>query len=296
VSGGIALALVAAALWGLTPVATKGALAGYSPELITTIRLALATLVFRAIGGPGARWLPRDRWSGIAGVALGVDFLVYNYGLRFTTAALSSLVVNVEVVSTIVLALWLLGERLTVRRALGAAVTLAGVVYVATDGVRLADLVARERLLGNALVMLAGTAWSLYAVAQRRAPRSRSLFRLMAPIFGAAMLTTLPGLLLPSAWRNPGGAFPTLMLGVLIVLCTLTVYLVYARSQELVDVSVLAIVLTSIPVFAVAFSRLLLGESISPQVVAGGGVIVAGVLLIATELRGLPTTPAGGPD
>lgn len=290
---GVALALVAAALWGLTPVATKGALAGYSPELVSVIRLALAAALFRALGGPGGRWLPREPWSLVAGIALGADFLLYNYGLRLTTAALASLVVNVEVVSTILLALWLLGEELTARRALGAAITLAGALYVATDGVRVTDVLARDRLLGNVLIMLAGTSWSLYAVAQRRAPRNPNLFRLMTPIFVVAMLTTLPGLLVPAAWHNPGGTFPTLMFGVLIVLCTIAVYLVYARSQELVDVSVLAVVLTSIPVFAVGFARLVLGESISVRAATGGAVIVAGVLLIATERRGLPATPAG---
>ena len=293
---------MAAALWGLSPVATKGALAGYSPELISVIRLGLASLLFRAVGGRGAvggrsaPWLPRDRWSLVAGVALGADFLLYNYGLRLTTAALAGLVINVEVVSTIVLALCFLGERLTARGALGAAVTLLGVAYVATGGVRLADLLAHERILGNAMVMLAGIAWSLYAVAQRRAPRRRSLFQLMAPIFAVAMLTTLPGLLLSSAWHNPGGGFPTLMLAALIVLCTVAVYLAYARSQELVDVSVLAIALASIPVFAVAFARLLLAEPISARVVAGGGVILAGLLVIATERRRAPeygAWPAG---
>jgi len=258
------------------------------------VRLGLASVLFRVVAGRGTRWLPRERWSLVAGVALGTDFILYNYGVRRTTAGLAGLVINVEVVSTIGFALWLLGERMTVRRAIGAVVTLTGVVWVATDGARLSELVARERIAGNALVMLAGIAWSLYAIAQRRAPRDGNLFRLMTPIFAVAMLTTLPGLLFASAWRNPGGAAPTAMLVALILFCTVAVYLVYARSQELVDVSALAIVLASIPIFAVGFSRLLLGEPVTLRVAAGALVIVAGVLVIATE--GVPTVAAGGPD
>ncbi len=292
---GLILALVAAALWGLTPVATKGALAGWSPEMITVVRLVIASVAFRVLGGVGTRWLPRDRWTLVAGVALGVDFLVYNYGLRHTTAALASLVVNVEVVTTIVFALAFLGERLTARRVLGAAVTLAGVVYVATDGVGLADVLGREHVVGNLLVMLAGTSWSLYAVAQRRAPRARNVFTMMTPIFVAATLTTLPGLAAPAAWRNPGGAPPTLMLAALVVLCTIAVYVVYARAQELLDVSALAIVLTSIPLFAIVLAAGLLGEAVSGRALAGGAVVVAGVLAIATERMPPPVT-VGGPD
>ncbi|TMA74919.1 MAG: DMT family transporter [Deltaproteobacteria bacterium] len=186
VSGGLALALIAAALWGFGPVATKAALAGYSPELISVVRLGLAAVLFRALAGRGTRWLPREPWTCIAGVALGADFILYNYGLRRTTAALAGLVINVGLVSTILLAFWILDERLTRRRMLGAAITLAGVAYVAGEGIRLGDLVARERIVGNVLVMLAGTSWSLCAIAQRRAPRERNLFRLLTPIFAVA--------------------------------------------------------------------------------------------------------------
>ena len=59
-SGGLALALIAAALWGFGPVATKAALAGYSPELISVVRLGLAAVLFRALAGRGTGWLPRE--------------------------------------------------------------------------------------------------------------------------------------------------------------------------------------------------------------------------------------------
>ena len=76
---------------------------------------------------------------------------------------------------------------------------------------------------------------------------------------------------------------PTLLLGVLVVLCTVAVYIVYARCQELVDVSALAVVLASIPIFAVAFAWFVLGEPLSGRIVAGGTAVLAGVLIIAAE-------------
>jgi drug/metabolite transporter (DMT)-like permease len=280
---GLTLALLAAALWGLAPVAIKGALDGFSPEIINPVRLGAAALFFRAAGGRDAPWLPRDYWSWVGGLALGIDFVLYNYGLQLTTAAVSGLVVNIEVVSTIALAVWLLDEKLDARRVVGSLLTLGGVVYVAADGVSLQDLTAGDKVIGNILVMLAGIAWSLYAVAQRRAPRQPNTYRLMAPIFVIATITTLPPLLLPSAWDVSAGVFPTAMLLAVTVLSTIVVYVVYARCQELVDVSVLAIVIASIPLFAIAFAWLLLDESISPRVIAGGVAVFTGVLLIATD-------------
>lgn len=154
---------------------------------------------------------------------------------------------------------------------------------MATDGAILGGLVARERLLGNGCVMLAGIAWSVYAVSQRRATVAENAFRLLAPIFVVATLTTLPGLLVPAAWVNPTGTGPTVMLAVLTLLCTVGVYLVYERSQRLVAVNVLAVVLTTIPIFAVTFAGLLLDEPITPRIILGGTVIVTGVLLTASE-------------
>ena len=280
---GVLLATLAAALWGLAPVALKMTFAGYSPEIISPIRLIAAAALFRALSGPGGLWFPRDRWSWIGGVGLGIDYILYNYGVRRTTAGAAGLVINVEVVATIALAIWLLGERVTARRVAGSLVTLAGVVYVATEGASLRDLIAGEHLIGNLLVMLAGIAWSLFAVAQRKVMHTEGLFRLLTPIFSVAALTSLPMLLLPGALSGPGGALPTIMLGVLILICTAAVYLIYARAQQLVDVSVLAIVLAAIPVFAVLFAWLLLDEPLTRRVLLGGAVILGGVLAIATE-------------
>src|SRR4051794_5742761 len=91
---GLGLAVLAAALWGFTPVGTKATLDGYSPEMVSVARLGVAAVLFHRLGGPGTALLPRDAWAWVAGLALGVDFVLYNYGLRLTRASLAGLVVN----------------------------------------------------------------------------------------------------------------------------------------------------------------------------------------------------------
>ena len=280
-SAGLALGTAAAACWGLGPVATKAALAGFSPEILGVTRLAAAALCFRLLGGSGTRWLPGDAWSAFAGIALGVDFLLYNHGLRITTAAVAGLLVNFGQVSNIILAWLLLGEQLTARRISGATLTLAGIGVVNTAG---GDL-DTGRLAGNLLVMLASVAWSIYAVAQRRAPRAGSVFQLLAPIFVVAALVGMLALLSPGAGHNPLGREPATMLAVPIGACTIAPYVFYGHGQELLDVIVLTIVLASAPVFTVMFSWLILGEPIGWHVVAGGTVILAGILIVAIERR-----------
>jgi drug/metabolite transporter (DMT)-like permease len=284
---GLLLALLAAALWGLAPVATKGALRGFSPEFIGCFRLALAACIFRLLAGNGARWFVADPWVCVSGVALGVDFVLYNYGLQLTPANVAGLVINIEVVSTIGLAVWLLGERLTPRHVLGAAVTLAGVVVVSSGGLSWQELKSGPPV-GNLLVMAAGVAWSLYAVAQRRSAYGTKLFERLTAIFSVAALTAAPGLLRRSAWDFAGGFAPTLMLIVLTLFCTALVYLAYARVQQLIDVSVLAVLLCLIPVFAVVFAYVLLGEPLTATLVLGGSLVLAGIAVIAAEQRRAP--------
>jgi O-acetylserine/cysteine efflux transporter len=285
---GLSLTLLAAALWGLAPVATKAALQGFSPELIGCLRLAIAALLFRMMAGEGARWFVADPWVWTAGVALGVDFIFYNYGLQRTSANVAGLVINVEMVSTIAFAVWLLGERLTAHRVVGSIVTLAGVLVVTLNGLGISAFADAGRTIGNLMVMTAGVAWSLFAVAQRRAHERYNLFQRLTPIFAVAAMTTAPTLLHRGAWVITGGLMPTLMLVILIVLGTNVVYWIYARAQQLIDVSVLAVLLCSIPVFAVVFAYALLGEPLTRRLAGGGALVVAGIVVIALEKGAAP--------
>src|SRR5438034_2855387 len=189
---GVFLALVAAALWGLTPVATKAALEGFTPEFIGFVRLAVATVLFWLAAGRRTPWFLADPWIWLAGAGLGADFILYNYGVERTAANVAGLVINIELLSTIAFAVWILGERLNRRRILGGAVTVAGVAVVTLDGLSLSDLTRSDRVIGNVLVMLAGIAWSFFAVAQRRTTFGKSLYQRLTPIFSVAALMTAP--------------------------------------------------------------------------------------------------------
>jgi len=280
---GIILALLAAALWGLTPVATKGALEGFTPEFLSFVRLVLAATMFRLMSGSGGRWFVSDPWIWLAGAGLGADFILYNYGVQRTSASVAGLVINIELLSTIGFAIWILGERLNARRAIGGALTAAGVLVVSLERVNVSDVLRNDKVRGNILVMLAGIAWSLFAVAQRRTTLKGDLSHRLTPIFSIAAVVTAPAMLRAGAWNVKPAFGPIVMFLVLAVFGTSVVYWIYARAQELIDVSVLSILLCTIPIFAVVLAYLLLQEPITAKLVEGGGVILSGIILIATE-------------
>jgi drug/metabolite transporter (DMT)-like permease len=131
--------------------------------------------------------------------------------------------------------------------------------------------------------MLAGISWSLFAVAQRRTTFGKTLYARLTPIFSVAALFTAPLMVRPGAWDIKPAISPVLMFIVLTVFGTGVVYWVYARAQEMIDVSVLSILLCTIPVFAVGFAYFLLKEPVTLQLVTGGMVILGGIVIIATE-------------
>jgi drug/metabolite transporter (DMT)-like permease len=203
--------------------------------------------------------------------------------MQRTSANVAGLVVNIEVLSTIAFAVWILGERLNLRRVVGGAITVAGVLIVSFDGLNFLDLTRGDRILGNLMVMMAGISWSLFAVAQRRTKSGRTLFERLVPIFSIGAVLSAPTMLRDGAWTVHVGVWPILMFGILTVFGTGVVYWIYARAQELIDVSVLSILLCTIPIFAVAFAYVFLHEPVTFQLVAGGAIILGGILLIATE-------------
>src|SRR5438105_1327289 len=280
---GVVLALIAAALWGLTPVATKIALEGFTPEFLGFVRLVAAAALFRVLAGSGGRWFVGDVWVWLAGAGLGADFILYNYGVQRTAANVAGLVINIELLSTIAFAVWILGERLNGRRLLGGAVTVAGVAVVTLDGLSLSDITARDRIIGNILVMLAGIAWSFFAVAQRRTTFGKNLYERLTPIFSVAALVTAPAMLRSGSWTFKPIVWPIVMFIVLTTLGTSVVYWIYARAQEFVDVSVLSMLLCAIPLFAVLFAYVFLRETLTLQLIGGGATIIAGIGVIAID-------------
>ena len=285
---GALLALLAAALWGLAPVGTKVVLRGFSPELLAFVRLAAAAVLFRLMAGERAQWFVADIWVWLAGIGLGMDFVLYNYGLQRTEANIAGLVINIEMISTIAFAVCLLGERLSLRRLLGSAVTMAGVLVVTLDGLQVSDLTGDGRTIGNLLVMAAGISWSLFAVAQRRAGYGGNLFQRLTPIFSVAALTTAPILLRETAWSFTGGIKPVSMLIVLTVFGTNVVYWIYARAQDFIDISLLAILLCTMPIFTVLFAFAFLDELVTMRLLIGGAIIISGIAVIAMERSIVP--------
>jgi drug/metabolite transporter (DMT)-like permease len=282
-----ALALVTTiVLWASAFAGIRVALRAFGPEHLSLLRLAVASAVLGAIalvrGGLRAARADLPGLLLVAFTGMTAYQLLLNAGEVSVPAGTASLLVNVSPLFTAILAVTLLGERLSVRARAGIAVGFAGAALVA---------VSRDGGLGfdaRALLVLgAAVAQATFFVAQKGLlARSRlEAFDVTAWAMwlGTAMLLPFsPGLPHAVASAPAGALAAVLYLG---VGASALGFVSWAYASARVPVSFAASTLYAVPVVAAAVAWLWLDETPTALAVAGGAVAIAGVALTASARR-----------
>ncbi|NUP65343.1 MAG: EamA family transporter [Nonomuraea sp.] len=274
----LALAVGLAAVWGFNFVVMQVGLKYFPPLLYAGIRFTLAAFPALLLAGrPGVPW----RW--VAGVAatIGVgQFGLLLVGMRAgMPAGLTSLVLQMQALFTVLFAVTLLGERLTVRRVLGLAVAFSGLALVAFDfGVS-------GPLGAFALCVAAAAAWGLGNVVQRRAAPPDSLrFMVWVSAFSAPPLLLL-SLLVEGAPVLSAPAEGWLSLVYVAFVSTLGGFGVWGWLLRRYDASTVAPYTLLVPVFGMSSAALVTGEALSWTELLAAALIVSGVLYAGTRPR-----------
>ncbi|WCL54203.1 DMT family transporter [Gimibacter soli] len=154
--------LTAATIWGAWPIVTSIGVTGTVPaDLVTILRFLVSGLLLLPFAFRGR--MTRTDWGRslvltfIAGA--GYTFIVSN-GVGLAPAAHGGLIIPSGVlVFSLLGSHFLLGDRLTTNRAMGAAIIIAGIGAIATA--RMGDGLA---LQGDALFIVGGMLWASYTV------------------------------------------------------------------------------------------------------------------------------------
>ncbi|MEU9834274.1 EamA family transporter [Streptosporangium sp. NPDC048047] len=284
------LAVGLATVWGFNFVVMEAGLRHFPPLLFVTLRFALAAfpaLLF--IGGPGVPW----RRVLAAGATLGVaQYSLLLLGMRAgMPAGLTSVVIQAQPVFTVLLAVLLLKERITARRAIGLGVALAGLALIG------ADLGGEGGPVGAFLLVVGGAfGWGLGNIAVRKAaPPSTMRFMIWlsavaaVPMFGLSLL--VEGV--PQVRFSTEGVLAVLYVA---LLATLGGFGVWGFLLKKYDASVVAPYSLLVPVFGMSSAFLVTGEPVSPVKLAAAALIVSGVLYAGTRPRrkAVPGGASGG--
>jgi len=274
----IALAVAVAAAWGVNFVVIDIGLDHFPPLLFSALRFLLAA--FPAVlfaGRPPTRW----RWV----IAVALTLGVVKFSLLFAgmaagmPAGLSSLVLQSQAVFTTVFAVLLLRERPGRRRVAGLAVAALGIGVVA---VRLGADGLPAGAFG--LVLGAAVAWGLSNVATRQAAPTDTL-RFMIWVSAVA---TLPLAALSLIVEGPAADLAALRainipaVGALLYVALISTLAGFGAWGALIrryGASAVAPFSMLVPIFGIASAALLLDETVHATDVAGGVLVIGGVLI-----------------
>jgi drug/metabolite transporter (DMT)-like permease len=267
-----------------TYLAAKRALDELPPWEVALARFSLAGLVFAALLVHRRVRIPARDVLGLAAlgfVAVPLNQGFFLAGLSLSTPEHAALLYALTPIFVFVIARLRLGERATALKVLGISVALAGVVVVlfARGSVALGG--SSRHLLGDVLILLAVVAWAIFAVGGKvYAERYGSVVSTGAAIVAGTLLYLPFGIafsdlhrfayLTPLGWAS---------LGYLVVLTSVVAYLLYYWSLARAEASRVAIWSNLQPVLTALLAWAAYGERLSAPFVAGGAMVLAGVVL-----------------
>jgi drug/metabolite transporter, DME family len=281
---GYAFIIAAALLWATIGPAARFALrAGITPLEISFWRAAIAGLLFALHAAVRGRLrLARADLPAVGGFALlGVTIFYWSYfrAVELGGAALAAILLYTAPAWVALAATLWLGERLTARKAVAVALTLAGIALVAFgSGSGASGGTAATRTQAIAWGLLAGLAYAAYYLFGKRyfaRYDASTLFAYALPL-GAVLL--LPGVTFAAK-----SAQTWLVLLFLAAVPTYAAYSLYSFGLARVGATRAATVATIEPVAAAALAYLVWGEALRPLGYVGAALVLAGVLLVATE-------------
>jgi len=297
------LAVLVAVLWGLNFLAVRVGLDHFPPFFLAALRyLVLAVPVVLFVPRPGVplRWL----------LGYGLGFGVAQFGLLFLAieqgmpSGLASVVVQASAPFTVLLGALLLRERVSGRQLAGIGLAVLGMVVIAVDRSRTAPL------MPLVLTVLAALGWAVGNLASRQAkPEYPLRFALWMAVVPPLPLLALSAVMEGPAtgWRALGSAFgpegwPGLVALVYIaVLGSVVGSGIWTALLKRYPAGVVAPFSMLVPVVGLVGAWLALDERPTGWAVAGGAVVVAGVLLgtgwlprFARERAAAPRLPEEG--
>jgi len=275
---GYAQALAAVALFSTSPVLIR-LVDGVSAVEITFWRLALATvtvLVFGLVVGQPVTWraIPHLRFAGY-GVVIALHFFLYITSLSFTSVAHSLALVYTAPLFIAVLSWMVLGERLRQRQWLGVALGVGGAGILAGFEPQMTPRV----LFGDLLAVGSAVTFAVYSVIGRARRARNTLFEYAAGVYGWGALWLLP----LAAWQALQSQYSLPAITAIIGLGVGplgTGHTLYNAALRRVPATYVNLIATLEVVGGVALGALFLNELPSASSLAGGGIVLIGILLV----------------
>jgi len=287
-------AFSAVVMWGVSFVATKAALREVSPVTLIFTRFALGVAVLFLILKLRRESLipPRDTWPMLAlmgFVGIFVHQMVQAHALTLTTAVRTGWLIGLTPIWSAVLAAAFLGESFGPRKILGLFLGLIGALLVVTRGELSSRVLTLPATRGDLLILASTVNWAIYSILGRDTLKRLGSARAIAAAMFLGWAMLVPFFVGAAGWQEYRGLSPTTVIAIVFlgVGCSGLGYLFWYAALERIDTSQVAAFLYLEPLVTLLAAVALLGEPVAIATIAGGVLVLLGVLTVqtTTEMR-----------
>lgn len=278
-----------AAIWGSSFLFMRIAVVEFGAVPTAAVRVGVATaFLVPLMLAKGHAAVFRRHWRAVCLIGVinsALPFVLFSFALLAITTGLSAILnATVPLFGALVAWIWL-KDRPTGTRMLGLAIGFVGVAMLAWDGASFKPTPSGIAPAWAVLACLLATV--CYAIS---ASATKRFLAGLPPLVTAtgSQLGAAAALLLPAAWlwpqQLPGGRAWTAVV-VLGLLCTGVAYVLYFRLIEQAGPAKALAVTFLLPVFAVVYGLVFLGERVTPWMLACGAIVVCGTALSTGLLK-----------
>lgn len=275
--------LILAAIWGSSFLFMRMAAVELGALPTAALRVAIASLFLLPLMLAKGHWgALRQNWKPVLFVGVfnsGIPFALYSFAVVHISTGLSSILnATVPLFGAVVAWVWL-RDQPSLSRTVGLVIGFGGVVLLAGGQASFKPNASGIAPAWAVLACLAAT--SCYALSasftKKHIPSLPPLVTATGSQIGATLALALPALWLrPDHWPSASAWWALLVVG---VLCTGVAYILYFKLIETAGPSRALTVTFLVPVFAIAYGVLFLGESVTAWMVLSGAVILLGTSL-----------------
>lgn len=258
------------------------------PVFATFFPMTIATLLLIPIvrrGRPGA--VRRGDITGFVLLGIGQVFaqLLITWGVKLSLASNAALLSLTLPVSTAVMAYFILGEKMNTVRWVSFALAIAGVLACSANDLRGLNLASGSFFAGNVLIFLSVNGSSFYNAYSKKLLERYTPLQVLLYSYYVVFVFMLPATLYsePTAFAALPRFGPVTWIG-LVILAVFQYFLsmvIFLNVLTRLDATQAALSNYLIPFFGVVLAAVVLGERLTPFMIAGG-VLVLGSTLLAT--------------
>jgi drug/metabolite transporter (DMT)-like permease len=279
-------------MWAFQFSGAKIATERLGPVAVALIPVALSTLLFAPLvrlsrrGKPHPRFTPVVLRDLVLAATLGVipAQLGLTWGVEHSLASNASVLTLTIPVLTAIMAVILLGEKMTAVRWLSFALAIGGVLMVSDVEWRSVQIFRGTYLLGNLLIFASCLGSAFYNTYSKKLLETFNPVELLVYSF---LITGLELAVLMLIFEPPSlSRWLSLEPGIWATLLTIALFslslsmLLFFWVIDKIDVTQASLSIYLLPVFGVLLSTVFVGEKVTAQLVLGGLLVFAGTFLV----------------